>query len=77
MNAIEQAAYDEGFQDGVATRAVAVANEFAEKQALEQYVKTLEARCKWFRRALIGAAVVAIVAIWGPFLKWLSVWVSR
>ena len=77
MNAIEQAAYDEGFQDGVATRAEAVAGEFAEKQALERYVKTLERRCEWFRRALIGAALVATVACWKPLIEWLSVWVSR
>jgi membrane protein YqaA with SNARE-associated domain len=77
MNPIEQAAYDVGFEDGIATRQEAVAQEFAEKRALEQYTKTLERRCEWFRRALIGAAVVATCAVWGPFLAWISAWVSR
>lgn len=68
MTLIEQAAYDEGFRDGVATREDAVAQEFEEKRDLELYAQRLEDQCSWLSRAL----ALAVGWLLGDVIRWLA-----
>ncbi len=70
MTMLEQAAYDEGFRDGLATREGAVAQEFEEKRDLELYAKRLELRCERLRAALWGATVVAAPLAMLRLIEW-------